>query len=459
ETFESAIVISILLSFLKQNFTKPKVNTDDEQLIEDPDTGELRSTDSQLRLSAKVEDELTIDKDVYRSLQFQIWLGAMLGLAICLAIGAIFVLLFYLIGENYWSLYERVWEAVFSVLSSLVISIMGVSLLRINQMQRKWQVKLSRNMKKNLNQNVDEEVILQHELGVSFRKSPKTWKAKMRGLLDKHSLMILPLVTLLREGLEAIFVITGVTASEPVSSVPLSVILAVGIGSFIGVSLYKGGNKMRLQIFLICSTCFLYLVSAGLMSRGVWFFEFEIFVQRCNGQNMAEVGNGPGSYDIANAIWHVNCCSGINDGGWMLLNALVGWNNTATYGSVLSYNLYWLFIVLMLRVKLYEERHGYLPFIPIKWQLKRILKRYQIIKFNLAYNENYKSNYDSVPFNPDRSNLEDSANFENESAIELDRQRFSMISQGETLLSQGQTLDEDQSEPTTGLLNNSRGTV
>lgn len=462
ETFESAIVISILLSFLKQNFTKKKIPNDEEQLNQlGPNTSTLQSNISQLRPSAPIKEELTIDKDVYRSLQFQIWFGAMLGLAICLAIGAVFVLLFYLIGENYWSLYERVWEAVFSVLSSLIISIMGVSLLRMNQMQRKWQVKLSRNMKKNLTQSVDEETILQHELGVSFRKSTaKNWKAKMRGMLDKYSLMILPFVTLLREGLEAIFVITGVTASEPVSAIPLSILLAVGIGSFIGVSLYKGGNKMRLQIFLIASTCFLYLVSAGLMSRGVWFFELEIYVQRCNGQNMSEVGNGPGSYDIANTIWHVNCCSGVNDGGWMLLNALVGWNNTATYGSVLSYNLYWLFVVLMLKAKLYEERHGYLPIIPIKWQLRKILKRYNIIKFNLAYNENYRSNYESVPCSQEiRPATADSVQVDNGSAIELDRQRFGLSSQGETLLTQDQATEEDHSEVTTGLLSNSGGSV
>ena len=37
----------------------------------------------------------------------------------------------------------------------------------------------------------------------------------------------------------------------------------------------RGGNFASIQIFLIASTCFLYLVAAGLFSRGVWDFEMQ----------------------------------------------------------------------------------------------------------------------------------------------------------------------------------------
>jgi high-affinity iron transporter len=35
----------------------------------------------------------------------------------------------------------------------------------------------------------------------------------------------------------------------------------------------RGGNFASIQVFLIFSTCFLYLVAAGLFSKAVWFFE------------------------------------------------------------------------------------------------------------------------------------------------------------------------------------------
>lgn len=35
----------------------------------------------------------------------------------------------------------------------------------------------------------------------------------------------------------------------------------------------RGGNFAPIHIFLVISTCFLYLVAAGLFSKGVWYFE------------------------------------------------------------------------------------------------------------------------------------------------------------------------------------------
>ena len=127
------------------------------------------------------------------------------------------------------------------------------------------------------------------------------------------------------------------------------------------------------------------MVSAGLMSRGVWFLELETYVRKCGGLDVSETGSGPGSYDVANTIWHVNCCNGLTDGWWMVANAIVGWTNTATYGSVFSYLAYWLSVSFWLRLRLYDERHGVLPFIPIKWQLNRIRKKLHIYDARLLH--------------------------------------------------------------------------
>lgn len=45
---------------------------------------------------------------------------------------------------------------------------------------------------------------------------------------------------------------------------------------------------------------------------------------------------------------HVSqCCSPLDngDGGWGIFNSLFGWQNSATYGSVISYNLYWVVVI------------------------------------------------------------------------------------------------------------------
>ncbi|KAL6454772.1 ftrA High affinity iron permease ftrA [Candida maltosa Xu316] len=326
ECLECGIVISVLLSFVNQR-----------------------------------KDKHHDQEKVQRKLKLQIWIGAILGLVICFIIGLTFVFLFYFVGKDYWSYTERIWEGVFSVLSSLIITIMGIGLLRINKVMKiKWWIKLGDAYNNDAEEEEEEK--------------------KKQSFSKKYFLAILPLVTTLREGLEAIVFI----ANQPPSSIPLSVICGISFGVLVGYLLYKGGNKLSLQYFLIFSTCFLYIVSAGLMSRGVWFFELERYVRAC-GVDVSETGSGPGSYDIATSVWHVNCCNGLTDGWWMVLNAIFGWTNSATYGSVFSYIIYWVVVIVWLNIKLYEEREGVLPFVPIKWQLKRIRKKIRLYEVRKSH--------------------------------------------------------------------------
>lgn len=83
---------------------------------------------------------------------------------------------------------------------------------------------------------------------------------------------------------------------------------------------------------------------------------------------MAETGSGPGSYDIRQSVWHVNCCNPeINGGGgWGIFNSILGWQNSATYGSVISYNLYWLVVMVTFVIMRHVEKGGRVPFMKSK---------------------------------------------------------------------------------------------
>ncbi|KAI5968811.1 FTH2 [Candida margitis] len=394
ETLESAIIISVLLSFINQRSHKPDVIT--------TDPGPSHASTHLQR--------------VQRKLKIQVWVGAILGLVICFIIGLVFILAFYFVGKDYWAYTERVWEGIFSILSSIIITVMGIGLLRINKvMKLKWWIKLGDAYNNDQDEEGEEEIA---KLGdednhmdvfdesepndgvdnydgirssTESENAPLTSSSQLPPAASKNSpgqrrqkftkkyfLAILPLVTTLREGLEAVVFVGGIGVSSPPSSFPLSITCGLALGALVGYSLYKGGNKLSLQYFLITSTCFLYIVSAGLMSRGVWFLELESFVRKCGGLDVSETGSGPGSYDITKSVWHVNCCNGLKDGGWMVLNAIFGWTNSATYGSVITYFAYWSFVITWLNIKLYEEREGVLPLVPIKWQLKRIRKKIRL---------------------------------------------------------------------------------
>jgi len=104
-----------------------------------------------------------------------------------------------------------------------------------------------------------------------------------------------------------------------------------------------------------------------LFSKAVWSFEMNAW-NKIVGGDAAEVGSGPGSYDIRQSVWHVNCCNPeINGGGgWGIFNAVLGWTNSATYGSVLAYNLYWIVIMVAFATMRYHEKNGHYPLLKPK---------------------------------------------------------------------------------------------
>ncbi|KAL1650668.1 high-affinity iron permease [Diplodia intermedia] len=327
ECLETSIIVSVLLSFLKQTL-------------------------------GHEHDPLT-----YKRLVKQVWGGVAAGLFICLIIGGGFIGAFYGVGRDYFSKTEDLWEGIFSLIAAVIITVLGAAFLRVSKLQDKWRLKLAK--------------------ALAAKESIRTVnKGRVKLWAEKYAMFLLPFVTVLREGLEAVVFIGGVSLGMPAESFPLAVFAGLAAGIVIGYLIYKGGDFASLQIFLIISTCFLYLVAAGLFSKAVWSLEMHRvsklspdwirtprvdFFQwsQLTGGDAAETGSGPGSYDIRQSVWHVNCCNPeINGGGgWGIFNSILGWQNSATYGSVISYNLYWLFVMVTFIIMRHVEQGGHVPFL------------------------------------------------------------------------------------------------
>ncbi|KAJ5312856.1 hypothetical protein N7508_003686 [Penicillium antarcticum] len=307
ECLETTVVVSVLLAFLKQSLGAEE------------------------------------DKATYKRLVKQVWLGCGLGLLICLAVGCGMIGAFYGLGTDTFSSTEDIWEGVLGIIASLIITIMGAALLRVSKLQDKWRLKLAKALAHEHNPN-------------------ETRKGRVKRWLEKYAMFILPFITVLREGLEAVVYVGGVGLGLPASSFPLAVFCGLLAGFAVGYVIYKGGRETSMQIFLIISTCFLYLVAGGLFSRGVWYFQNNTW-NKIIGGDASETGSGAGSYDIRQSVWHVNCCNPElgGGGGWGIFNALLGWTNSATYGSVISYNLYWICVMIGYGLMFYRERRGPIP--------------------------------------------------------------------------------------------------
>ncbi|KAI8670962.1 hypothetical protein NCS57_00569700 [Fusarium keratoplasticum] len=311
ETLETVIIVSVLLAFLKQTLDGPN--------------GDIK---------------------VYKQLRRQVWLGTGIGFFICMIVAAALIGVFYTVGSNSWEKHEYYYEGAFSLFASLIISVMGAALLRVGKMQAKWRIKLAKALESPL------------------KAGSKGWFKKS---LEKYAMFVLPFITVLREGIEAVVFVAGVSFSASAKSIPLPTVVGLIAGCFVGYVLYKGGSSTKLQLFLVVSTCLLYLVGAGLFSRSVWAFEMAKWNEYIGGE-ADEFGNGPGSYDIDQSVWHVNCCASTDtiQNGWSIFNAILGWTNSATYGSVISYNLYWICVMLGFVVMRFHETHGRWPFMKAK---------------------------------------------------------------------------------------------
>ncbi|KAI0137115.1 putative iron transferase [Xylariales sp. AK1849] len=308
ESLETVVIVSVLLAFLKQTLDGPER-----------------------------------DVQVYKKLVKQVWVGVGLGLLICLIVAGGLIGAFYTLGSNTWDSSEYNFEGAFALVAAIIITILGAALLRVGKMQEKWRVKLAK----------------------SFEAPVKTSGSRsgqFKRFAEKYAMFVLPFITVLREGIEAIVFVAGVTFSAPATAIPLPVVVGLIVGILVGYLLYKGGSTAKLQYFLVASTCLLYLVAAGLFSRAVWYLEAQQW-NNIVGSDASELGDGAGSYDIDKSVWHVNCCNPeSNDAsGWGVFNAILGWTNSATYGSVISYNVYWIFVMLGFFAMRYNEVKGHWP--------------------------------------------------------------------------------------------------
>jgi high-affinity iron transporter len=173
---------------------------------------------------------------------------------IVLIIGAGMIGAFYGLQKDLFGNLEDIWEGVFGLVASIIITLMGAALLRVSKLQDKWRVKIAK--------AIEAKDQKGSKLGHRFKH-----------FAEKYAMFLLPFITVLREGLEMIVFIGGVGLALPASSFPLAVVCGILAGVIIGIVMYKGGNRFALQIFLVISTCFLYLVAAGLFSKAVWNFE------------------------------------------------------------------------------------------------------------------------------------------------------------------------------------------
>ncbi|CAG8544227.1 16018_t:CDS:2, partial [Dentiscutata heterogama] len=211
-----------------------------------------------------IDKFLPDDKDIAlrKQLKKQIWIGSLSGLLVSLLIGAAFITVFYIVARNLWEESEDAWEGAFSLIASVVITIMALTMIRVQQWKVKWENKL---------QQATESYLERHDKG------------------NKLALLLLPFTVILREALETIVFIAGIGYDREATGLPIPVITGLATGFIIGWLIYRGSHTFSLTIFFIFTTILLLFIAAGLFSNAV------------NHLNEAVGGK-------QTVIWSLNCC-------------------------------------------------------------------------------------------------------------------------------------------------------
>ncbi|EPQ53599.1 iron permease FTR1 [Gloeophyllum trabeum ATCC 11539] len=329
ETLEAAIIISVLLGLVEQ------IVKDEPGRITGGAVPELRRDDSVSEgtgSDSEVEDVQVDAKKLIKKLRMQIFIGGAIGLLVALAIGAAFIAVWFTQASNLWQKSEELWEGIFEFIASLMIFVMGVTMLKLDRAKAKWRVKL--------------------------QKAFDGRRVDRQTLTGRWVLLILPLITVLREGIEAVIFVGGVSLGQPATAIPIAAIVGLICGLACGFVIYQFASRTTLRVFLVVMTNFLLLIGAGLFSKAIWAFQENAFNNLLGADVDDTGGDGPGSFDVRGNVWHLDCCNPDNnvDGqGWLIFGAIFGWTNSATVGSVLSYVFYWLAVIAVLVYMKFKE--------------------------------------------------------------------------------------------------------
>jgi high-affinity iron transporter len=304
---EAAIIVSVLLTFVRR-MSFPGISTD------------------------KVED-------LQRQLRKMIWFGTTVGLGSTLGLGAIVIAVFYIYGKNLWEGAELLWEAIFGTIAVLAITFTAFAMLKSHELSEKLSRKLAAKIRA---QNLSQETITTDADSEEFLIEEE--RLEKVGNSVKLVFLWIPLLTVLREGLEAMVFLGGVAISEPPTAIPAAAVAGLLAGLLVGYIVHLGGSKVALHWFFVISSYFLFLVAAGLLSRAEGLFEDYVWTRRVPADPDAVDSV---FFDPRVNVWMLPCCKR-TQAGWSVFSALLGWRDVATIGTITIYCCYWILISVVL---------------------------------------------------------------------------------------------------------------
>ena len=184
------------------------------------------------------------------------WFGTLAAVLITLILGGTIIFIWYNYSSNVAEANELIYEGVFGLISSVFIFVTGLAFLKGQQVYAKINKKLT-------------DKVERSAIDVQGDESKYLEKSEIESLPSPKLFFWIPFVTVLREGLESVLLVGGVSFAESPSSIPISAITGLLVGCFVGYLIHKASNKLSLKWFFILGSYLLFLMAAGIFSRSV----------------------------------------------------------------------------------------------------------------------------------------------------------------------------------------------
>ncbi|MHA1407765.1 MAG: FTR1 family iron permease, partial [Candidatus Heimdallarchaeaceae archaeon] len=167
-----------------------------------------------------------------KKLKRQIWLGTIMGVVFSVIIAVIFQLVL-----GGFEQFEQIFEGSIMILVSLLLT---------------WMIVWMMNVGKNIQKNIEGKI----EMAIKEQQ--------------KYGLFSLALISVLREGIEMVLFLSGVTAvEESYITVLWSGVLGILVAIGIAIGIFYYGKKINLRAFFLITGVILIVIAAGMFTYGV----------------------------------------------------------------------------------------------------------------------------------------------------------------------------------------------
>lgn len=231
-----------------------------------------------------------------------------------------FIIVFYVASNSIFSgKGEAIFKGFIYMCAIIMIEYVAQSMLKFYNMEAKWRLKM--------------EVAM-------LERSQEARK-------NRWTVAFLAFSATLREGIEAVLFLTGVSSGVGITSVIIPSIVGAILGLLAGWFIYLLGKSIRsLKWFFIISTFVLLLIAAGMTQNALASFQTALWF-----------GNTWPYENISwpnRILWNTyECCNPDQNEFWSLIRALFGYQPLPTNIQLIFYVLFWACIIAGFALRLY----------------------------------------------------------------------------------------------------------